>query len=88
MFEKKIEKNTIPCRISHEIDPTKRGIERSIIELAMLDFRPRIKRALPAHRDRWDWSRLPFWEQRDIQGSPQDPAPFPSCLGTTQVSGT
>ena len=85
MFEKKIEKNTIPCRISREIDPAKRGIKRLNIELAMLNFRPRIERALPAHRDRWDWSCLPFWERRDTWGSPQDPVPFPSCLGTTQV---
>ena len=39
MFEKKIEKNTIPHRISHKIDPAKCGIEQLIIELAMLNFR-------------------------------------------------
>ena len=49
MFEKKIEKNTNPCGISHEIDPTKRDIERLIIELAILNFQPRVERALPAH---------------------------------------
>ena len=49
MFEKKIEKNTNPCGILHEIDPAKHDIERLIIELAMLNFRPRVERALPAH---------------------------------------
>ena len=46
----KIRKNTSPYETKNAVDPAKRGFKRTIIELAMLDFRPGLERALPAHR--------------------------------------
>jgi hypothetical protein len=37
--------NTRPCRTLRAVDPAKRGLERTNIEPAMLDFRPGAKRA-------------------------------------------
>jgi len=48
--EIKHKKNTSPCRIGNTVDPAKRALERTRIELAALDFRPGAERALPAHR--------------------------------------
>ena len=42
--EIKYEKNTIACKTSDAVDPAKRGVERTLIELTMLDFRPGAKR--------------------------------------------
>jgi hypothetical protein len=60
MSENKYLKNTSPCRTSTAFDPAKRALERTGIEQDMLDFRPGLERALPAHRtesDRW-WQTL------------------------------
>jgi len=48
--EIKSEKNTRPHETPNAIDPAKRGLERTRIELAVLDFCPGAKRAPPAHR--------------------------------------
>jgi hypothetical protein len=56
MSENKYLKNTSPWRTSTAFDPAKRALERTRIERDMLDFRPGLERALPAHRaesDRW-----------------------------------
>ena len=47
--EIKYEKNTIPCGTSAAVDPAKRDIERTRIELVTVDFRTR-DCALPVHR--------------------------------------
>jgi hypothetical protein len=46
--EIKYEKNIISCETSGAVDPAKRDVERTRIELAMVDFRTR-DCALPAH---------------------------------------
>jgi len=46
--EIKYEKNMTLLKTANAIDPAKRGLERTRIELAVLDFRPGAKRALPA----------------------------------------
>jgi hypothetical protein len=46
----KYEKMTTPFRTGNAVDPAKRGLEQMRIELAMLNFCPRTKQALPAHR--------------------------------------
>ena len=43
-------KNATLCKTSNRVDPAKHGSQQTRIELAMLDFRPDEKRALPAHR--------------------------------------
>ena len=43
-------KNTTLCKTLNAVDPAKCGSKRTRNELAMLDFRPDEKRALPAHR--------------------------------------
>jgi hypothetical protein len=77
-------KNATLCKTSNAVDPAKRGAKRTRIELAMLDFRPDEKRALPAHRasDRIDGidrdfpfrdARLPSWAG---QGSHHSSRPY------------
>ena len=53
--------NTSLWGTSDATDPANRGLERAIIELTTLDFRPGTERALPARRaDRSDRSRTSF----------------------------
>ena len=68
--EIKYEKNITPCGTSTAVDPAKRDVERTRIELAMLDFRPGSKRAPPAHGGRP--IAFPFWES----GPPSPPTRF------------
>ena len=42
-------KNATLCKTSNWVDPAKCGAKWTRIELAMLDFRPDKKQALPAH---------------------------------------
>jgi len=85
MFEKKSGKNTRPCRTSTACDPAKRGLERTRIELTMLDFRPGGKRACQLTRG-FDGIDRDF-----LFGNARHPVlapgctPFPSRLGGTQV---
>jgi hypothetical protein len=84
--ENKSEKNTRPCRTPRAVDPAKRVLERTNIELAMLDFRPGAKRAcqLTAQIDGIDRAFL-FGNAR-LPCSRQGCSPFPSRLGTIVVS--
>ena len=50
MFEIKYKKDTSLWGRSAAANPAKRGLERTIIELIMLNFRPGAERALSAHR--------------------------------------
>jgi putative transposon-encoded protein len=68
--EIKYEKNITPCGTSTAVDPAKRDVERTRIELAMLNFCPGPERALPAHSGRP--IAFPFWEH----GPPGPPTRF------------
>ena len=82
----KFKKYTTPCRTQNAWDPAKRDLERARIEWDTLDFRPERERASPVrHTDWWDWSRLPFWELATSMLAHRL-TPFPSQLGTIQVS--
>ena len=86
MFEIKYEKNTRLCGTSTACDPAKRGLERTRIGPAMLNFRPGGKPSTPAH------PRIDRIDRAFLFGNARHPVlapgctPFPSHLGGTQVS--
>ena len=77
-------KNATLCKTSNRVDPAKRGSTRMRIELAVLDFRPDEKRALPAHRasdgiDGIDRD-FPFQNARLPSGSHHSSRPYVSFI--------
>jgi len=85
MLEIKYKRNTRPCGTSNAFDPAKRGPKRTRIELTMLDFRSRGKRACQPSRGLMGMIAPSFSGTRDTHCSPQA-HPFASRLGDTQVS--
>jgi hypothetical protein len=79
--EIKYEINITLCGTSTAVDPAKRDVERTRIELAMLDFRPGSERALPAHGGRP--IAFPFWEH----GPLGPPTRFTLCFAIAGYTG-
>jgi len=72
--------------MSAAVDPAKRGRKRVRIEQEMLDSRPGARRACQLIRGLMGLIATSFLGTRGTRCSPRVAPPFPSRLGTTQVS--
>jgi hypothetical protein len=80
--ENKIQKNTIPCKISTTVNPTKHNVKQTRIELIILDFHPGLNQALLAYGRHP--ITFPFWEYSPLVLPPG--SPFALQLWAMQVN--